>query len=77
MNAWDWLDVRRRERARFTFFACLIVLLSFAQTLGLVASESVFLARFGAGALPLAFVVSALAAVASMALYAALVACWA
>ena len=49
-------DVRAGERPRFPFFAGLIALLSFAQTLGLAASESLFVAKLGAGKLAIGFI---------------------
>ena len=45
-------DVRSDERSRFLFFAGLFTLISLAQTVGLVGTESLFLARLGAGYLP-------------------------
>ncbi len=53
------VDVRRRERSRFLFFAGLAALVSAAQTLGLVGSEALFLSRFGAVRLPEAFIAAA------------------
>jgi HEAT repeat protein len=63
-------DVRVQERSRFLFFGGLVALLSFAQTLGLAASEALFVARLGAGALAGAFVAASLVTVLGSLLYA-------
>src|SRR3990172_4805416 len=44
-------DVRVQERSRFLFFGGLVALLAFAQTLGLAASEALFVAKLGAPAI--------------------------
>src|SRR5437867_2231555 len=53
-------DVRAGERARFLFFAGLIAQISLAQTLGLAASEALFVAKLGAAALAPAFIAASL-----------------
>ncbi len=63
-------DVRAGERPRFPFFAGLIALLSFAQTLGLAASESLFVAKLGAGALALGFIAASIFSVVGSLFYA-------
>ncbi|HZO08286.1 MAG TPA: hypothetical protein VFC77_02825, partial [Myxococcota bacterium] len=49
-------DVRAGEYDRFLFFAGLVALLSLAQTLGLAASEALFVAKLGAAALAPGFI---------------------
>ncbi len=49
-------SVRRHERERFRLFFFLALLLSLAQTVGIAASEALFLTRVGPGALPVIFV---------------------
>ena len=56
-------DVRVDERPRFLFFASLLTLISLAQTLGLAGTEALFLAEFGVGALPAAFIAASLVTV--------------
>jgi HEAT repeat protein len=63
-------DVRARERPRFLFFAGLIALLAFAQTLGLAASETLFVAELGVRALAPAFIAASLVSVIGSLLYA-------
>jgi len=63
-------DVRVQERSRFLFFGGLVSLLSFAQTLGLAASEALFVAKLGAGALAPAFIAASLATVLGSLFYA-------
>jgi hypothetical protein len=63
-------DVRAGERSRFLFFAGLVALLSFAQTLGLAASQALFVAKLGARELAPAFVAASLVTVLGSLLYA-------
>src|SRR5262245_31856070 len=63
-------DVRAGERPRFPFFAGLVALLSFAQTLGLAASESLFVAKLGAGSLAVGFIAASAFTVLGSLLYA-------
>ncbi len=63
-------DVRVQERSRFAFFGGLVALLSFAQTLGLAASEALFVAKLGAGALAPAFIAASLVTVLGSLFYA-------
>ncbi len=63
-------DVRVQERPRFLFFGGLVALLSFAQTLGLAASEALFVAKLGARALATAFIAASLVTVLGSLLYA-------
>jgi len=63
-------DVRVRERPRFLFFGGLVALLSFAQTLGLAASEALFVAKLGAHALAPAFIAASLVTVLGSLFYA-------
>jgi hypothetical protein len=65
--------LRPSEAPRFAFFFALMALLFFAQTVGLVGADAIFLARRGSGALPAAFVVAALATVAASLAYSAIV----
>jgi len=68
---WQWLaSVRTAERERFAFFIGLGCLVSIAQMLGQAGSESLFLARLGAGRLPATFVAASLTTVAASLLYA-------
>jgi len=68
---WQWLaSVRTAERERFAFFIALGCLVSIAQMLGQAGSESLFLARLGAGRLPATFVTASLTTVAASLLYA-------
>ncbi len=64
-------DVRGHERQRFVFFGGLLLLVSVAQTLGLMGAESLFLARFGAERLPVVFIAASLTTVVGSVLYAA------
>lgn len=71
---WKLLSaVRRRERGRFLFFAGIYALLTLSQTLGLVASEALFLAELGAKKLPETFILASAVTVAGMFGYAAIV----
>ena len=63
--------VRMQERPRFLFFAGLATLISLAQTMGLVGSEALFLAHYGAAKLPQTFVAAALVTVFGSMIYAA------
>ncbi len=63
-------DVRADERSRFLFFAGLFTLITLAQTLGLVGSEALFLARLGVERLPATFILAAAATVVASMLYA-------
>jgi len=65
--------VRRRERQRFVFFAGLYAVINLGQTVGLVGSEALFLARLGPERLPAAFLLASLATVTGSLLYAAVV----
>ena len=56
-------DVRAGEYDRFLFFAGLVALLSLAQTLGLAASEALFVAKLGAAALAPGFIAASLVTV--------------
>ncbi len=56
-------DVRRQERERFVFFALLSGMISLAQTVGLAGSDALFLAEFGAKALPTTFILASLTSV--------------
>ncbi|MDJ0869884.1 MAG: cyclic nucleotide-binding domain-containing protein [Myxococcota bacterium] len=56
-------SVRRQERGRFALFFALGALVSIAQGVGLAGSETLFLARLGAGALPATFVAASIATV--------------
>ncbi|MDH3211124.1 MAG: cyclic nucleotide-binding domain-containing protein [Myxococcales bacterium] len=49
-------DIYTRERSRFLFFVGLFALGNMALTVGLVGSEALFLARFGAARLPEIFI---------------------
>lgn len=51
------------ERSRFLFFASLAALVNMAMTVGLVGSEALFLARFGAVRLPVAFIAASIVTV--------------
>jgi AAA family ATP:ADP antiporter len=51
------------ERSRFLFFAGLTALVNMAMTVGLVGSEALFLARFGAARLPVAFIAASIVTV--------------
>jgi len=62
--------VRSRERRRFLFFAGLATLISLAQTIGLASTEALFLARFGARWLPVAFIGAAITTVLGSMIYA-------
>lgn len=62
--------VRSRERGRFLFFLGLSVLISLAQTLGLVGSEALFLSRVGMARLPATFVLASALTVLGSLLYA-------
>ena len=55
---WRFFGVRERERGRVLFFVTLSSLVSLALTLGLVATEALFLARRGIEALPAMFVIA-------------------
>lgn len=66
-------DVRGHEQQRFGFFAGLSLLVSAAQTLGLVGVEALFLARFGAALLPETFIAASLLTVAGSFAYAVVV----
>jgi HEAT repeat protein len=66
-------SVRRLEHGRFAFFSGLFALLTFAQTVGLAASEALFLARRGPDELPLAFVLASALTVTGSLAYAMLV----
>ena len=63
-------NLRSHERSRFLFFAALATLGSMAQTVGLVGSEALFLSRFGAEALPEAFIGASLLTVLGTFVYA-------
>jgi CRP-like cAMP-binding protein/ATP/ADP translocase len=63
--------VRTQERPRFLFFAGLATIISLAQTLGLVGAEALFLAHYGAAALPVTFIAAALLTVFGSMMYAA------
>jgi ATP/ADP translocase len=65
--------VRPPERASFLFFLSLSGLIFFAQTIGLVTAEALFLARVGVAHLPLAFVLASGVAVAGSLAYAGVV----
>src|SRR5512134_3763163 len=72
-SGWLWTllpDVRARERSRFLFFAGLVALLSFAQTLGLAASEALFVAEVGVQALAPTFIAASLVTVLGSLFYA-------
>ena len=56
-------QVRRNEAERFGFFLLLSLLLNLAQTVGLITSETLFLAHYGPSQLPLSFIVAAVATV--------------
>ncbi len=56
-------QVRRNEAERFGFFLLLSLLLNLAQTVGLITSETLFLAHYGPAQLPLSFIVAAVATV--------------
>jgi HEAT repeat protein len=62
--------VRTRERSRFLFFAGLVALISLAQTLGLAASEALFVAKLGAHALAPAYVAASLLTIVTSLYYA-------
>ena len=58
---WNLLpNVREYERSRFAFFGSLSLLVSMAQTLGLVGAESIFLSTLGAERLPPTFIAASL-----------------
>lgn len=63
-------QVRSNEGSRFFFFMTLSLLISLAQTVGLILSESLLLSHYGPSALPLSFFVAAIATVAGSLLYA-------
>jgi len=63
-------DVRTGEHARFLFFAGLVAQISLAQTLGLAASEALFVAKLGVAALAPAFIAASLLTVLGSLLYA-------
>jgi HEAT repeat protein len=63
-------DVRVEERSRFLFFAALSAIITLAQTLGLAGTEALFLAEFGAGALPRTFIAASLFTVLGSMVYA-------
>lgn len=63
-------QVRSPEWPRFQFFLALSLLLTLAQTIGLVLSESLLLARYGPGSLPLSFLLAALATMLGSLVYA-------
>ncbi|HVH06785.1 MAG TPA: hypothetical protein VNE71_12380, partial [Myxococcota bacterium] len=65
--------LRPSEAPRFGFFLALMALVSFAQTVGLVGAESIFLARRGSAELPAAFVIAACATVVVSLAYSAIV----
>ena len=65
--------VRPAERGRFLLFFGLLALVTLAQTVGLVGTETIFLARLGSRALPPAFVAAACATVLASLVYAAVV----
>jgi len=61
------------ERSRVLFFAGLAALWNMAMTVGLVGSEALFLARFGAARLPLAFIAASIVTVMAGSAYGATV----
>ncbi len=63
-------DVRFGERSRFLLFAGLFTLISLAQTIGLVGTEALFLARLGAARLPAAFIAASIFTVLGSIVYA-------
>src|SRR5215475_7845384 len=63
-------DVRGGERDRFRFFAGLVALLTLAQTVGLAASEALFVAKLGAQALAPGFIAASLVTVLGSLVYA-------
>ena len=63
-------DVRAGEHDRFLFFAGLVALISLAQTLGLAASEALFVAKLGAAALAPGFIAASLVTVVTSLIYA-------
>jgi CRP-like cAMP-binding protein len=66
-----WLgSIRSAERDRFAFLVSLAALIHLAQTLGLVGSEALFLARLGAARLPATFVLASAVTVLASLLYA-------
>jgi HEAT repeat protein len=65
--------VRRTERSRALFFIGLLALVMAAQTVGLAGSEALFLSELSAQQLPLAFLIAAIVAMSSSAIYAAVV----
>lgn len=66
-------DLRTAERSRFLFFAGLFAVVSMAQTVGLVGSEALFLARFGASHLPQVFIAASIVTVLGTLVYATVV----
>jgi hypothetical protein len=70
MIRWLFPQVRAPEMARFGFFLVLSLLFNLAQTVGLVISESLLLAKHGPAALPLSFIIAAVTTVLGSLLYA-------
>jgi HEAT repeat protein len=67
----QWLpEVRPPERGRATWLALLGVGYTLTQTVGLAGAEALFLARLGAGRLPVTFVLASAATVVASLLYA-------
>ena len=66
---WRFFGVRERERGRVLFFVTLSSLVSLALTLGLAATEALFLAKSGVEALPSMFVIASAVTVLSSLLY--------
>lgn len=63
-------QIRAHEGGRFFFFLSLSLLISVAQTVGLILSESLLLSHYGPASLPLSFLVAAIATVFGSLLYA-------
>ncbi len=66
---WRFFGVRERERGRVLFFVTLSSLVSLALTLGLAATEALFLARSGVEGLPAMFVIASAVTVLGSLLY--------